>query len=109
MWTILGYLTGFSVIAYRFFYMFDAALRNFYDPEATMAERLFFLRHRFWRKLQKFACDLVLTSGCLVGARLFIAGTASAPVGALAGLLLSISVTAGPWYKDRVKRQYTTA
>jgi hypothetical protein len=109
MWTILGYLVGFGVIAYRFFYMFDAALRNFYDPKATMTERLLFLRHRFWRKLQKFVMDLVLTSGCLVGARLFIAGTASAPVGALAGLLLSISVTAGPWYKDHVKRQYQTA
>jgi hypothetical protein len=50
--------------------------------------------------------DTVMTGLCLVFSRIMIAGTASALVGAFVGLMLSLSVTGAPMYRDFVRRQY---
>lgn len=102
----LGYILAFCIVTFRFAFALRSLFHTIYDPEKAWWQKATLTGENFWGNAFKFALDTTMTGTCLVFSRIMIAGTASALVGAVIGLVLSASVTGAPMYRDYVKRQY---
>ena len=98
MFTIIAYTVALSILLVRAGLWGKrtidiwASSRRLYWPLLPLVDGL------WWSRLFQLAVDLLMSSLGMLFVRVAIAGTASAPIGALLGLSCSLMITSGGWY-----------
>lgn len=103
---IFAYVIALGVLVYRAF-MFG---KRVIDVWASHNGWFWLLRPLFdgaaWSRLLQLATDITLSSLGMMFCRIAIAGTASAPIGALLGLSTSFLITGGSlYYQSQSKKR----
>lgn len=103
--TFTGVVIGILIILYRWGVTIGAAVKTVYDPNIPAYRKVVFGGYGFWGKFLRAVMDTSFTFIGMATFRVVIAGTSSAPIGAICGLLFSFSVTGLPYYTEYAKRQ----
>lgn len=100
LFTVVAYVIALSVIVVRIGLTGKRVIdvwaqqrrRSLFWPFAPLVDGL------FWSRFLQMATDMTLSFLGMALTRIAIAGTASAPIGALLGLSCSAMITSGGWY-----------